>query len=193
MMVEEALVRKLEINSDLATDSDPFNNASFELPVDPSMGLETSLGLDQQPGLSSNVAESDLANGLLNHDHSISLEQNIDIKDDIKQEMDLAAFPAVPVTSAELTSLLQQEFKPQLFQQEVKPQLQVDNGSVGKGLLQNNQLYQTAALKTLLELNDAARAKKIAEATSRLAAAQQQQQLQQQQDLLLDLQLLQVF
>ncbi|XP_012940196.2 sterol regulatory element-binding protein 1 [Aplysia californica] len=168
-------------------DNDPFSNSNFDLALDPSLGLESSLGLDQL-GLDASFVESDLTGSALNLDQSLPVENTMEVSDTavvVKQEVDLGSslcHVEVPVRSADLTSLLQQDLKPQVLQQDVKPQVQEDRaGTSGVSILQGNQLYQTAALKTLLELNDAARAKKIAEASSRLATVQQQQAQQQQQ------------
>lgn len=76
----------------------------------------------------------------------------------------------VPVIKSELTGLLQQDMKP-LIQQNLKPAVsQVTSGGTAQASQLNGD--QTAALKTLLQLNREAHAKIMQEVVSCLSVCQ---------------------
>ncbi|CAL1543442.1 unnamed protein product [Lymnaea stagnalis] len=153
------------INGDIPTDGDIFNNQNYDIGIEQSLGLETDLGLDQPLGNDPNFGDAEFKVDEVGLQHQISLA---DSKVEIKQEP--SSIPCqfeLPVTGtqSELTSLLKQDLKPSVPQGSKSVTTHLN-------ILNSGQLSQSAALKTLLELHDAAQAKQMQE-------AQKQQQIKQ--------------
>lgn len=141
---------------------DAFSNTNYDLGLDPSLCLESYLGLGQTLQLDPNFGvDGDMTGQTVTVEHS-------DLKVEVKQEADqvVNCHFEVPVMQSELTSLLQQDVKPLVSQvtsiADVKPSVgQVTNIAMVQPHSLNGE--QTAALKTLLQLNQEAQAKKLQE------------------------------
>ncbi|KAI8798918.1 sterol regulatory element-binding protein 1-like [Biomphalaria glabrata] len=155
------------INGDFHTDADLFTTQNYDVSLEQSLGLEPSLVLDQHLSIDPAFeVDTDLTSRGLSLDIPVSIDDsNMDITH-IKQEPKQELSPAMPFkfelseAKNDFSSILKHEFKPA----NITP-LQLN--------INSSQLSQTAALKTLLELHDAAQAKKMQEASSQLAAQKQ--------------------
>ena len=161
------------ISGELGGDSDPFlNGQNLDLGLGSTLGLEMDQNLGFDPSLS---ADGDFSKYIVSDQQLGSGDGTLDIKQDPEQ---LPSFQFDPsVTTQNDLNFLQTDLKPEpsalpreltaLLQQDLKQELQlpiqqdtniVPAATAAQLELFNNvgQLSQTAALKTLLELNNAA-------------------------------------
>ncbi|CAG5122454.1 unnamed protein product [Candidula unifasciata] len=166
--------------------NDAFSSPSYDLGMDPSLGLESYLGLGQTLQMDpAFVVDGEVTGQTIMIDQPMQVS---DLKLEVKQEAEqvVSCQFEVPLVQSELTGLLQQDVKP-VIQQELRPAVSQATNSVTAQASQLNG-QQTAALKTLLQLNREVQAKKMQEIIchlqASLLAAQQKQQQQQLQQLL---------